>query len=75
MRFEKIAAGRHSAAITDDGRLFVWGLVFRDDQPLLLPQELRSNKLIREISIGEKSTAIIDEDYHLYTWGTDNGQG
>ena len=25
--------------------------------------------------IGEKLTAIIDEDQHLYTWGTDNTLG
>jgi alpha-tubulin suppressor-like RCC1 family protein len=45
------------------------------ESPLLLPQELRSNKQIKAISIGEKSTAIIDEDSRLYTWGVDNSKG
>jgi len=35
--FKKISAGRHSAAITQDGRLFIWGPVFAQDSPLLLP--------------------------------------
>ncbi len=36
---------------------------------------MRSNKQIRFIAVGEKSSAIIDEDSHLYTWGTDNQKG
>lgn len=75
MRFKKVAAGRHSAALTDDGRLFVWGMVFASDKPLLLPQELKSNKIIKQLAVGEKTSAIIDEDWHLYTWGSDNSQG
>jgi alpha-tubulin suppressor-like RCC1 family protein len=70
-----ISAGRHSGALTEDNRLFVWGHAFICEKPLLLPQELRSNKQIKFISIGEKSSAIIDEDSHLYTWGTDNTRG
>ncbi len=62
MRFRQIAAKRHSAALTEDGRLFVWGQVFKNDNPLLLPQELKSNKAIISIDIGEKISAIIDED-------------
>ncbi len=71
-KVKQIAAGRHSAAITDDGRLYVWGPVFKGDKPLLLPQELRSNKLMLKISIGEKVSAVIDEDSHVYTWGISN---
>ena len=37
-----IAAGRHSGAITEEGKLFVWGPVFVGHKPLLFPQELRS---------------------------------
>ena len=73
--FKRIAAGRHSAAVTHDGRLFIWGPVFAQDQPLLLPQELKSNKMILDVSVGEKISAIIDEDFHVYTWGVDNQQG
>ena len=75
MKFKQIQAKRHSAALTEDGRLFVWGMVFRNDQPLLMPQELKSNKAIRQIAVGDKVSAIIDEDYHVYTWGLDNSLG
>lgn len=50
-------------------------MVFKNDQPLLLPQELKSNKAIRVIAIGDKASAIIDEDWHLYTWGIENNLG
>lgn len=75
LKFMHISAGRHSGAITEDNRLFVWGQAFVCEKALLLPQELRSNKQIKFISIGEKSSSIIDEDSHLYTWGTDNSKG
>ncbi|CDW78422.1 UNKNOWN [Stylonychia lemnae] len=75
MKFKQIQAKRHSAALTEDGRLFVWGMVFRNDQPLLMPQELKSNKGIRQIAVGDKVSSIIDEDYHVYTWGLDNNLG
>jgi len=32
-----IAAGRHSGAITEEGKLFVWGPVFVGHKPLLFP--------------------------------------
>jgi alpha-tubulin suppressor-like RCC1 family protein len=44
LRFMQISAGRHSGALTEDNRLFVWGHAFICEKPLLLPQELRSNK-------------------------------
>lgn len=75
LKFMQISAGRHSAALTEDNRLFVWGHAFVCEKPLLLPQELRSNKQIKFISVGEKSSAIIDEDSHLYTWGVENTKG
>jgi len=74
-KVKTIAAGRHSAVITQEGRLYVWGPVFKGDKALLLPQELRSNKLMLNISVGEKTSAVIDEDSHVYTWGTSNNQG
>lgn len=74
-KIKKIAAGRHSAVITQEGRLYVWGPVFKGDKALLLPQELRSNKLMTHVSIGDKVSAVIDEDQHVYTWGTTNSLG
>ena len=46
-----------------------------NESPLLLPQELKSNKLIKKVAVGEKITAIVDEDSHVYTWGVDNRMG
>jgi alpha-tubulin suppressor-like RCC1 family protein len=37
LRFTQIAAGRHSGALTDDNRLFVWGHAFICEKSLLLP--------------------------------------
>ncbi len=72
---KQISAGRHSAAISDDGRLFVWGLVFEDQEPLLLPQELKSNKKMTSISIGQTFSTLIDDEGHLYSWGISNSLG
>jgi alpha-tubulin suppressor-like RCC1 family protein len=44
LKFMLVSAGRHSAALTEDNRLFVWGPTFICEKPLVLPQELRSNK-------------------------------
>ena len=75
LKFVQISAGRHSAALSDDNRLFVWGQAFICEKALLLPQELRSNKQIKFLAVGEKSSAIVDEDMHLYTWGIENTKG
>jgi len=37
LKIKQIAAGRHSAAISEDGRLFIWGSVFVGLKPLLVP--------------------------------------
>lgn len=44
LKFMLVSAGRHSAALTEDNRLFVWGPTFICEKALVLPQELRSNK-------------------------------
>ena len=38
----QIAAGRHSAAITAKGKLFVWGPVFSHEKVLAWPTELET---------------------------------
>lgn len=53
----------------------MWGPVFKGDKPLLVPQELRSNKLMTYVTVGEKTSAVIDEDLHVYTWGNSNHLG
>ena len=76
LKIRSIEAGRHSSAISNDGRLIVWGPVFSDESnPLILPQELKSNKTMKAISIGCSLTAVVDQEGHLYTWGTSNRFG
>lgn len=67
-------AGRHSAALSTDGRLFVWGPVFTDSN-INLPQELNTSDLIKTISIGEKTSCYIDVSGKMFSWGSENGQG
>ena len=75
MQITMVEAGRHSAALSQDGRLFVWGPAFPQQKALLVPQELQSNKAMRHISIGELFSLLIDEHGHLYTWGSENRKG
>ena len=75
MQINHVEAGRHSAALSVDGRLFVWGPVFATQKPLLIPQELQSNKAMKQVSIGENFSLLIDEHGHLYTWGVNNNDG
>lgn len=75
MQITMVEAGRHSAALSQDGRLFVWGPAFPQQKALLVPQELQSNKAMRHISIGERFSLLIDEHGHLYTWGSENRKG
>ncbi len=62
-------AGRHSAAITEEGRLFVWGKSFSNQDPLVYPQELRANKRMHQVEVGSTFTTVLDEDGRVYTWG------
>ncbi len=71
----EIAAGRHSGAITEDGKLFVWGPVFIGHKPLNLPQELRSNSKMTSVSVSAVLSAVVDIDGHMYTWGIKNNYG
>ena len=75
MHVRDIKAGRHSAVVTDDGRLFVWGPALDPVQHLLEPQELRADKKVMQISIGEHSSALINSDGHIFTWGLENKVG
>ena len=53
----------------------MWGPVFYGDPILKVPQELKSNKSMKDIQIGENITALLDEDLHIYTWGKTNSLG
>mmetsp|Transcript_5579 Transcript_5579/g.7429 ORF Transcript_5579/g.7429 Transcript_5579/m.7429 type:complete len:136 (+) Transcript_5579:242-649(+) len=70
-----IAAGRHSALVSDDGRLFVWGAALDPRTHLVVPQELRADKKVMQVCIGEKVSALINSDGHIFTWGLGNEEG
>jgi len=53
----------------------VWGPAFPNQNNLLIPQELQSNKAMKHVSVGEKFSLLIDEHGHLYTWGSYNDKG
>jgi len=65
----KIAAGNHSAAVTNRGELFVWGTnIFGE---YLIPTSFSTPDIfIEEVSIGGSFGAAIDKRGSLYTWGS-----
>jgi alpha-tubulin suppressor-like RCC1 family protein len=71
----KIEAGRHSAALSDCNQLFLWGPARESEKPFLEPYEVKSEKHIMEVSVGETVTAILDSAGRVFTWGTCNTTG
>ncbi|CAG9317861.1 unnamed protein product [Blepharisma stoltei] len=70
---EKIACGHHSAAITDQGELFIWGTgVFGE---YLYPQRVTSIARFIDVSIGGSFGIAIGSNHELYAWGANsNGE-
>jgi X-linked retinitis pigmentosa GTPase regulator len=71
-RIIKVAAGNHSAALTNKGELFVWGTgVFGE---FLLPIEFgKAGSFlapVTEISIGGSFGLALDTKGNLYSWGS-----
>ena len=70
----KVSAGNMSAAITEDGKLYIWG-----SGPIgecLVPTVMRGVIFpIRNVEMQGSFGAAIDETGKLYTWGSnDNGE-
>ena len=72
---QEIIAGRHSAVLSQDGRLFVWGAALDPTQSLVVPQELRADKKVMQVCVGEETSALINADGHIFTWGLSNSYG
>ena len=72
---QDIAAGRHSAVLTDAGNLIVWGPALDPNQHILEPQELRADKKVMQVCVGERSSALINQEGHIFTWGLSNASG
>nr|ADA84471.1 retinitis pigmentosa GTPase regulator protein 1 [Danio rerio] len=71
-----LSAGDHtSAALTEDGRLFLWGdnsagqLGFGNDSHALLPQELNMGQSIHWVSCGYRHSALVTDSGDVYTFG------
>lgn len=65
----KVAAGHHSAAVSDRGELFIWGTgVFGE---FLAPTAFgKFATPVAEVSVGGSFGAAVDRDGTAYTWGS-----
>ena len=61
--------GNHSAAITKDGSLYMWGSKICDGttSSKSRPQRVASN--VQSVELGNIHTTVISKDGGLYTWG------
>ncbi|KAK9969383.1 hypothetical protein ABG768_027560 [Culter alburnus] len=71
-----LSAGDHtSAALTEDGRLFLWGdnsvgqLGLGNDSHALLPEELKLGQLIQWVSCGYRHSALVTDNGDVFTFG------
>ncbi len=68
VKIVKIAAGQHSAAISDRGDLYLFGsCVFGE---FLYPQKVHNLKIpAKEVSVGAHFGCVVDEEGQVYCWG------
>uniref|UniRef100_A0A672RL65 Trichohyalin-like n=1 Tax=Sinocyclocheilus grahami TaxID=75366 RepID=A0A672RL65_SINGR len=69
------AGGHTSAALTEDGRLFLWGdnsvgqLGLVKDSHALLPKELKLGQSIQWVSCGYRHSALVTDNGDVFTFG------
>ncbi|XP_050974418.1 X-linked retinitis pigmentosa GTPase regulator isoform X2 [Labeo rohita] len=69
------AGGHTSAALTEDGRLFLWGdnsvgqLGLGNDSHTLLPKELKLGQPIQWVSCGYRHSALVTDNGDVFTFG------
>lgn len=69
----KVAAGHHSAAVTDNGDLYIWGKGSFGEYSR--PTRVAGLRVaIKDISVGSYSAGAIDYDGNVWTWGS-NAKG
>lgn len=67
----KVSAGHHSAAVTDNGDLYIWGKGSFGEYSR--PTRVAGMKVaIKDVSIGTFSGGAIDEEGNVWTWGVNN---
>ena len=72
---KKIAAGQHSAAISEAGDLYIWGAGPFGE--LLHPHKVtvEKNTIVSEVSVGDGFGCVLDADGNVYSWGyNENGE-
>lgn len=68
----KVAAGSHTAALGNDGAVYVWGSAPGIDS--LVPSRLQLPRGLVDLSVGLGFGAGIDSTFQVWTWGY-NGNG
>ena len=66
---KKVACGQHSAAISENGCLYIWGTgVFGE---FYVPQKVETlNTVITDLSLGGGFGAVVDNNGLVWTWGS-----
>ncbi|KRX09980.1 Regulator of chromosome condensation 1/beta-lactamase-inhibitor protein II [Pseudocohnilembus persalinus] len=71
-KFKEISAGNHSAAISEQGQLYIWGTgIFGKYEN---PMHFQHQSEFQEISVGGYSGLALDLNGQLYSWGQ-NSEG
>lgn len=69
----KVSAGHHSAAVTDNGDLYIWGKGSFGEYSR--PTRVAGMRVaIKDVSIGTFSGGAIDVEGNVWTWGV-NAKG
>jgi hypothetical protein len=67
VKMKKVVCGNHTAALSWDGEVFVWGTgVFGE---FLTPQKLSSTSTLKDIAVGGSFALALDKNGRLWTWG------
>lgn len=70
MRVVKISAGSHSAAISANGELFVWGTASFGEFRSPFRVKAMTGHNVSEVSISGQSGIALTNDGKIYSWGT-----
>jgi alpha-tubulin suppressor-like RCC1 family protein len=71
LRIKKVCASTQSAALTEDGDLYVWGASALGE--FLLPHHFTHfSSPLKDISLGGSFAAAIDLRFNVWTWGYNN---
>ena len=72
LRFKKISCGSHSAAISEENKLYIWGTGLFGEW--LSPKLITEINKPRDVNIAGSSGYAIDKEGNVWSWGS-NGSG